>query len=304
MRRSILLAAAAAVLRAQAVVPADTVLAKVDGKPVTAGELRNIITAAPGFLAAYKAKPDEAIRDYFVLRALAEKGDQLKLADQSPWKEQIENARINILANATLSHEVNAYPVPEEQVLKYYEANQGRFEQATVKIIKIGFNTSTQAKGTSDDALKEAAQGVIAAAHNPNRSEADAKKLADDLVRQARGGADFAKLAAQIFGRRRVQKSRGRFRRDQDEQFVSGGFEAHRAGAGSAPGQRPGEDFDLRVLHRSLREEIHAAVEEVHAAVQVEIRQKHTDEFLKELQKRYTPVIEKPDALIQIGNGK
>jgi parvulin-like peptidyl-prolyl isomerase len=290
--------------KAQAQIPGDTVVAKVDGKPLTAGELRDIITAAPGFLAAYKAKPDETIRDYFVLRALAEQADKLKLADQSPWKEQIQNARINILANATLSHELNGYSVPEDQVQKYFAANQARFEQATVKVIKIAFNPGAKAKGTSDDALANAAQGVIAATHNPNRSEADAKKLAEDLVHQARGGVDFSTLAAQYSDDEESKKAGGDFGVIK----INSSYppELKNAALALKPGEVSNPVKISTFAYYIVRCEKKSAqtLQEVHTTVVFEIRQQHTDEVLKQLQQRYLPVIEKPEALIQIGIGK
>ena len=304
MKRWILLAAVAAVLRAQAPIPGDTVVAKVDGKAITAADLRNIINAAPGFLTMYRNKPDEAIRDYFVLRALAEKGGKFNLADQSPWKEQIENARVNILANAELSHELNSYVVPEGDVQKYFEAHQGRFEQATVKIIKIAFNPGVNAKGTSDEALADAARAVVAAAHNPNRSEADAKKLADDLAHQARGGVDFAKLAAQYSDDEETRNAGGDFGVIK----INSSYPAELKNAALA--LKPGDVSDpvkvagfayyiVRCQQKSAQ-----PLTEVHSAIVLELRQQHNDELVKQLQQRYLPVIERPDALVQIGIGK
>ena len=151
---------------------------------------------------------------------LPTKGEKLKLADQSPWKEQIEDARRKILTNATLSHELNGYVVPEPDVQQYFEANQGSFQQVTVKMIKVGFNPNFKPSDTSNETLAEAAQAVIAAAHSPNRSEADAKKLADDLAHQARGGVDFAQLAQKYSDDEDHRQSRRRFRRHHHEHFI------------------------------------------------------------------------------------
>ena len=46
------------------------------------------------------------------------------------------------------------------------------------------------------------------------------------------------------------------------------------------------------------------SLQEVHSSIVLELRQKHADEMVKKLQQRYVPAIVKPDALIQIGNGK
>jgi parvulin-like peptidyl-prolyl isomerase len=305
MKRWILLAAFAAVLPAQAPVPADTVVATVDGKNLTAGELRDIIAASPRFQAAFKSKPDETIRDYFVVRALAEEGEKLKLADQSPWKEQIENARREILTNATISHELNAYMVPEDDAHKYFDANRDRFQQVTVKIIKIAFKADGKTKDTSDESLAQAAQSVIAAAHSPNRSEAQAQKLADDLSHQARGGVDFAKLATQYSDDEETAKSGGDFGSiTMNTSYVP--MDLRRAALALQPGDVSDPVKISGICYYILRCEKKAAqpYQEVHNTILLELRQKHADQLVQSLQKRYVPSIVKPDVLIQIGNGK
>jgi parvulin-like peptidyl-prolyl isomerase len=252
----------------------------------------------------YRNKPEEAIRDYFVLRALSEKADKLSLADQSPWKEQIENARVNILANAMLSHEFNAYAAPEADVQKYFEAHQGRFEQATVKIIKIAFNPAGKAKGTSDEALADAARAVVAAAHNPNRTEAEARKLAGDLAHQARGGGDFSKLAAEYSDDPETKNAGGDFGVIK----ITSSYPAELKNAALA--LKPGEVSDPVKIQGfayyivRCQEKSAQPLQEVHSAIVLELRQQHNDELVKQLQQRYLPVVAKPDALIQIGIGK
>jgi parvulin-like peptidyl-prolyl isomerase len=305
MKRWILLAACAAVLPAQAPVPADTVVATVDGKSLTAGELRDIIAASPRFQAAFKSKPDETIRDYFVVRALAEEGEKLKLAEQSPWKEQIENARRELLTNAMISHELNAYMVPEEDAHKYFEANKDRFQQVTVKIIKIAFKADAKAKNTSDESLAQAAQSVIAAAHSPNRSEAQAQKLADDLSHQARGGVDFAQLATKYSDDEETAKAGGDFGAiTMNTSYVP--MDLRRAALALQPGDVSDPVKVPGICFYILRSEKKAPqnYQEVHNTILLEIRQKHADELVHALQQRYAPTIVKPDALIQIGNGK
>ena len=311
MKRWILLAAVAAVLPAQSPIPDATVVAKVDGKDLTAGDLRKMIASDPRILPVFKAKPDEAIRDYFMMGALAEKGEALKLAEETPAKEQLENlrmqyerARIGILANAVISRELNSFPVPEEQVQKYYEANSGRFEQATVKIIAIRFKPGAKPKGTSDKDLEQAAKDALAAAHSPERSEEDARKLADLLVRQARGGVDFAQLAAKNSDDEETKKAGGDFGViSATTSYVPADLR------NAALALKPGEVSDpikvavafyiVRCEKKSLQ-----PLSEVHSAILIDIRQQHRDQVLQDLQKRYIPVIERPDVLVLIGNGK
>src|SRR5262249_35226800 len=115
----------------------DTVVAKIDGKDVTAGEIQKILdTSSPAFLQAFRANPAAALSAMFVRRHLAEEADKLKLADQSPWKEQIEAERTLILANAMVSHESNTFNFSPADVEAAYEKNKSRFEQVRIKVIK------------------------------------------------------------------------------------------------------------------------------------------------------------------------
>jgi parvulin-like peptidyl-prolyl isomerase len=319
MKRWILLAAGAAGLCAQAPVPAaqapipgDTVVATVDGKPLTAGELRNIMAAAPRFLASYKTNPQETIRDYFVVHEMGKTAEQLNLMDKSPWKEQLENlrlqfenARMDLLANAAISNELNSYPVPEEQAQKYYEANRGRFEEATVKIIVIRFRAGdAKPKGTADTDLEAAARAVIQSAHSPDRSEEEAKKLADLLAHQARGGVDFAKLAAENSDDAETKNAGGDFGSiSMATSYVP--IDLRRAALALKPGE-VSDPVKVAVAYYIVRCEKKSTLPltQVHSQVLLEIRQQHRDEFIKQLQKRYTPAVENPAALIQLGIGK
>jgi parvulin-like peptidyl-prolyl isomerase len=306
MKRCILLAACAAGLWAQAPVPDGTVVVNVDGKDVTAGELRRIIANSPPiFLASYKANPQDAIRAYYVLQELSAKAEKLKFAEQSPWKDQIAIARMNILANAMVTNQLNAYAVPEEDARKYFEANASRFEQASVKIIQIGFKLDMKPKGTTDKALEDAARGVVEAAHSPDRSEADAKKLADDLSHQARGGVDFAKLAATYSDDEETKKNGGDFPVPISMSSTYIPEVLRRAALALQPGE-VSDPVKVAVSYYIVRCEKKSAqsFKDVHSAILLELQQKHSDELVKGLQERFKPAIKDPEALIQIGNGK
>ncbi len=305
------MAAAAAVLRAQALIPDNTVVAKVDGKDLTAGEVRKMLASDPRIVPEFKAKPDEAIRDYFLLGALAKKAETLKLPEESPAKEQLEGlqlqyerARVGILASAEISRELNSFPVPEEQAQKYYAANSARFEQVTVKIIAIRFQPAAKAKGTSDKDLEQAAKDLLAAAHSPDRSEQDAWKLADQLVHQAREGGDFAQLAAKNSDDEETKKAGGDFGViNASTSYVPP--DLRRAALALKPGE-VSDPVKVAVALYIVRCEKKGVqpISEVHSQILLEIRQQHRDEVLQDLQKRYIPTIEKLDTLVQIGNGK
>src|SRR5262245_36572352 len=98
MRSILLFAAFAAPLLAQApagtgALPLDKVIATVDGKPVTVGDVVKMVGADPRFTQYLLKDPQGAISEAMLLRELAAEGEKQKIADQSPLKEQIEFMR-------------------------------------------------------------------------------------------------------------------------------------------------------------------------------------------------------------------
>jgi parvulin-like peptidyl-prolyl isomerase len=299
-----LITSTAGVVSAQAPVPADKVVARVDGKDITAAELRQIIAAAgPVFLNSLKANPADAIDGYFVLHEIGQRAEKLNLADQSPWKEQIEFERTRILTNAALSHELNAYMPPEADVQKRYEAEKFRYEQVSVRLIKIGFQPQAKPAGASDEDLKKAAQAVVESAHNASRSESQARVLADDIVRKARSGGDFKQLVKEYSEDEETKAH------DGDFGTISGTSaypaDLQKAALALKPGE-VSEPVKVSVAFYILRCETKTAqpLNDVREALLRQLRQEHVDTYMKDIQKRFQPVIVDPQALLQIGNGK
>src|SRR5882762_3104097 len=101
MKICILLSIVSAALFAQAPPPVapDTVVATIDGKNLTLGELRNMLeTYPPVVMQSFQKDPRRALQELFVVRYAAAEGDKLKLGEESPWKEQIEIARMNVIS--------------------------------------------------------------------------------------------------------------------------------------------------------------------------------------------------------------
>ena len=94
-------------------VPDDAVVAKVDGMPVTAGEIRKSLTIMPKeFVQLFNQNPKYAVQQLFMLRYLSEEAERTKLGDESPMKEQLAFLRANAMASAMVSHEHNFYRSP------------------------------------------------------------------------------------------------------------------------------------------------------------------------------------------------
>src|SRR5271169_1892606 len=100
MKLLALVAASAALLCAQPAklpindLPPDTIVAKSDGKTLTAGEIRKMLeTGDPRLVNMAKMSPENFLGVIFVTRYLAAEGDKAHLADESPLKEQLQMIR-------------------------------------------------------------------------------------------------------------------------------------------------------------------------------------------------------------------
>ena len=161
--------------------PPATVVATVDGQKVTAAQLQAILKNVPAPV-QQKIEGDrkEFVTQYALFMRLVDMARKQKLEQQSPYKENIEYQTMVVLQGAAVEQKGKELTVSPEDIKKYYDANQDKYDLVKFKAIYLPFNTSpTSAPDGSGKALA---------------SEADAQAKADDLVKQARAGADFIKL--------------------------------------------------------------------------------------------------------------
>src|SRR5579862_6927669 len=124
MKTSVLTLVFAAALWAQAPkgpITADTVVANIGGKDVTAGDLeKSMRNWSPAQLKQFYADPTPMLKTMFTYRYLAAEGEKMKLGDEEPWKSQIEYAREGILGTAMTTYLRNNFPVSEQDTEVYY----------------------------------------------------------------------------------------------------------------------------------------------------------------------------------------
>ena len=165
-------------------IPDDTVVAVFDdGTPFTMLDFKKLYAVMP------EQNQQAAVRSlksfmeqYALMRKLALLAERDKLDQQSPSKEALEYYRLYILSQAKINDVVNAANIQPADVQKYYEAHKDEYKQVKVKAIYISFSNA-QASQVHDG------KRVL--------TKEEAKKKADDLVKQIRAGADFVKLVAE-----------------------------------------------------------------------------------------------------------
>jgi len=307
MRIFVLLAASAAALLAQLPVTqersADSVIATVEGKPVTLGDVRKMMDADPRLFQFIQQKPEQAaqaIGQVYMLKYLSAEGEKLHLADQSPLKEQLEQARNIALFQAMTNRERDGYSVSSEQIDAYFARNRSNYEQARIKAIFIAYKPATAQAGTSAEALADQAKRALQAAHSPDRSEAQAKELAESIVKQIRAGTDFLKMVTEYSDDEGSKLQGGDFdtirpNSAYPEDFRKAVF-ALKVGEVSDPVRQPTGFYIVRVEEKKL-----PPVSELREPIVQQIRQDHLNEFMINLTNRFRPEIKDPEFFARPG---
>jgi parvulin-like peptidyl-prolyl isomerase len=279
----------------------DAVIATVEGNKLTAADIQNMLdNAPPSFSQYFHQDPATAIAQLYVLRHLASEAEKLKLYDETPWKQQLAIQRENLLANAMTTYDRNHYEVKAEAIQEFYEKNKANFEQVKLKDIKISYKPGLQSTGTSIEAIEQAAKDAVNAAHSAtDRSEADAKKLADDLVAKLRGGADFSKTVAEFSEDQETKESGGEFGVVKFNSSYPADLKkaalSLKTGDVSEPIKVGNVAFYiLKAENRSFQPMV-----EVSEPIIQELRAEHLQQELKDLQTRFKPTIENPQLLMQ-----
>jgi peptidyl-prolyl cis-trans isomerase C len=161
--------------------PPATVVATIDGRKVTAGELQVVIRQMPPqYQQKIQADPRTFVEQYGLLLRLSADARKEKLDQQSPYKEEIEYATMSILQRAEFSRKTAELPVPADDVKKAYDSKKDKYAQAKVKAIYLQYSSAPESQADVNGKMM--------------LTEAQAKSKADDLVKQLRAGADFTKL--------------------------------------------------------------------------------------------------------------
>ena len=157
----------------------DTVIATVDGRKLTYGELNSYVsTLAPAQAKTAMENLETTVRQYALLNKLSKMGEDDKLDQKQPYVDILRAGRMQVLAQATISEQYKAMLVLPNEQEGYYKDHLNQYSKLKVKTIYIGFAANPSA-------------GV---AGKKYRSEEEARTLAGDLVKKLRAGADFVAM--------------------------------------------------------------------------------------------------------------
>lgn len=300
-KRTLLCASLCVSLWAQA--PAEDpskVVATVAGKDVTGAEVQKMLsTFDPQMIQAFHQNPLDLLSRYFLVLHLAGEAEQAKLLEKSPYKEQYEALKLQLLSNARVNEENNAFPVTPEMIDSYYKDHSAQYQQARIKVISIAYAGQVASKGTDAAALEAAAKDALVAAH-AKRSEGEARALAEDIVKQLRGGADFAKLVAQYSEDATSKAAGGDFGfikavSEYPAEFKNAVF-ALQPGEISEPIRQPTAYYIVRLEEKGTQ-----PVDEVREPIVHAIRNEHFNEWMKGMNASYQAVIKDTDFFKALG---
>lgn len=153
-------------------IPDTAVVAECGGQtPLTMGDVRKYIAVLPAESQPQaKRDPKTWIQSWCRMVQMAHMAEADKLDQQSPVREQLAFQRMLLMAQAEMQDKLNSTQVESPDIAQRYDETKEKYKQVKVNAIYIAFGE----KGLS---------------------EAGAKAKAENLLKEIRGGADFAKLA-------------------------------------------------------------------------------------------------------------
>jgi peptidyl-prolyl cis-trans isomerase C len=260
-------------------VPPDTVVAEVNGKKYTAAEVDKMISMLPAQYQQAAHSQTQILGQVFLMQKLAEDAAKAGLDQKSPFKEQLEINRIQVLSTAQLSDVQNTMNVPQAEQEKYYKDHPEKFTEVKIRVIYIAYNP-TPGKAATDG------KKIV--------TEAEAKEKIEDLAKQIRGGADFGKLARDLSDDKTSAAKDGDFGVMKPDsgypEAIKTAVFALKQGEVSDPIKQPNGFYLIRA------EEINQKSfnDSVMQIIQVE-KQTKFQEWLKGMQAQYSVKIENPD---------
>jgi len=256
----------------------DSVVLEAGGKKYTAAEVDKLIEALPvQYRQTAKTDPRVMSQVFWIMR-MVEEAEKAGLDKKSPYKEQLEYNRMQLLAQAHLYVYGNSINVTPEDQEQYYKANPNKFRQAKVRVIYLTFSPAPDKPGASEKKL---------------RTEAEAKAKIEDLRRQVVAGADFGKLARENSDDKSSAAKDGEFgimkQSSTYPEPIKAAVFGLKQGEVSEPVRQPNGFYLIRV-----DEIIVQPLQEVATEIYQQIKTERIDEYNKKLQSQYQVKVENP----------
>lgn len=160
----------------------DTVIATIDGKKLTFGELNSYIsTLSQAQAKAAMENLEVTVRQYAMLNKLSSLGEKEKLDQQEPYASILRAGRMQVMAQAAISEQYKQTLIMPNEQEQYYKDHKAEYSKLKVKTIYIAFANAPAA----------------APSGKKYHTEEEARKIATDLAAKIRGGADFVALVKQ-----------------------------------------------------------------------------------------------------------
>ncbi len=260
----------------------DAVVVRVGDQPMTAAAFRALLATLPSDLqkAAWE-NPKESLQSLYLLKYLAAEADKAHFAEQSPVKEQLEMARMQILSQAIVAAQRAKITVGEDEAQKRYKEDPSPFDTAKVSIILV---TYPDPKAP----VPPPAKGETA---KPGLTEAEAKAKADDLVRRARSGENFGELAKKYSEDKASAAKNGEYavvkRSDNLPAAIKDAVFAQKAGGVTDPIQLGFGYYIIRVDERGTLK-----FEDAHDELISNMRLERFNDWMAAMQRRFAVTIE------------
>ena len=160
----------------------NRVVATVGGKPLTAKQALDLLKPLrPEDRKRFESNLPSLLQQIYMENELAGEATKMNLDQQSPWKEQLQITRVNILTQAYIAKMSSNASGSSDDPRKYYDDHQADFEQLKLSGILVAFNPPGTPASSSGTTIQ--------------RTEAQALEKANDLEKKIKAGGDFSALA-------------------------------------------------------------------------------------------------------------
>jgi len=161
----------------------ETVVAVVNGASYTSAGMTNVLNGAPPTVRqSASRKPREFLIQLAVMSRLADEARKLKLNEKPPASDRIRWTDMQTLMQAKIDETMKAISNSAEEAEQFYKDNAKKYQRARVKMIYIAYSLAPPPPG---------------AANRP-RTEAEARKRAEEALAKVKAGTDFT-LAVQEY---------------------------------------------------------------------------------------------------------